>query len=808
MIQKMVRQRKLSNSDKPQKTKNKPKPSNSQGTLSNKMNIVQSIVTLIILCIACFIVYKGYLETRVNTPFDNQKVVQGSGLDVPDLYWGSYRPGTYFGLKTREPYSPVVGLMWYFPHRISSEGISIRHWCEASDGLSAYTWTKHDGRNFGIQEIVDSPVRITTSFVKQLGGQNGGDWTARVSVSDVESKSYGEPVSLLFYAAFETQTSGRVTHYPGSHITGIVGKTDQLGAFTIRLFNISGNVESDSHLTAEGRGLHLLKEVVISTLQLVTVKGVKQIVLPGDITRGKTGNFTVTQITVRVPFEMDIVYESASFVKKQEVLTGQTYNSLLQKKSLYFDNKFESVFKLREKGYNNNEIGFAQAAFSNLIGGIGYFFGSSRVRSEHTKDSVPYWKAPLYTSVPSRSFFPRGFLWDEGFHGLLLSMWDLDIEFEIMSHWFDLMNVEGWIPREQILGVEALAKVPDEFVVQVNTNANPPTFFLTLQFILQNRRDQLTENHLNSLARMYTRLVKWFKWYNTTQTGELAGTYRWRGRNGKTNLELNPKTLTSGFDDYPRASHPSTGERHIDLRCWIAIAAKTLSDICELLGMDGDKYAETYKFLSDNKLLDHLHYSYRSESYADFGLHTDSVMLVKPKPQPHQPHNNPQMHRVVMKDPELQFVDTTFGYVNLFPFLLQILEPHSLKLLKLLNDIRKPQLLWTEYGLRSLSKKSPLYMKFNTEHDPPYWRGPVWININYLALKALSYYSKTPGPHADKAKEIYMELRNNIIKNMLKEYKRTGYIWEQYNDKTGEGQGSRPFTGWSSLVVLIMAELY
>lgn len=50
------------------------------------------------------------------------------------------------------------------------------------------------------------------------------------------------------------------------------------------------------------------------------------------------------------------------------------------------------------------------------------------------------------------------------------------------------MNSEGWIPREQILGGEARAKVPDEFVVQRNENANPPTFFLPLQSIIQVRQ--------------------------------------------------------------------------------------------------------------------------------------------------------------------------------------------------------------------------------------------------------------------------------------------------------------------------------
>ena len=87
-------------------------------------------------------------------------------------------------------------------------------------------------------------------------------------------------------------------------------------------------------------------------------------------------------------------------------------------------------------------------------------------------------------------------------------------------------------------------------------------------------------------------------------------------------------------------------------------------------------------------------------------------------------------------------------------------------------------------------------------------KGAVWININYLTLKSLKFYSTTEGPYKEKAKRIYTELRQAIINNILKNYEENGYIWEQYNDKTGKGQGTHPFTGWSSLVVAIMAEIY
>ena len=77
-----------------------------------RMYLMAGLVSLIAVGYFC---YQGYLETRVNTPLDYPKVVRLSGLDVPDRFWGSYRPGVYFGMKTRSPKDIVTGLMWFLP---------------------------------------------------------------------------------------------------------------------------------------------------------------------------------------------------------------------------------------------------------------------------------------------------------------------------------------------------------------------------------------------------------------------------------------------------------------------------------------------------------------------------------------------------------------------------------------------------------------------------------------------------------------------------------------------------------------------
>ena len=153
-----------------------------------------------------------------------------------------------------------------------------------------------------------------------------------------------------------------------------------------------------------------------------------------------------------------------------------------------FAARFKSVFPIPPSNQTTEK--FSQDITSNLLGGIGYFYGSSiegrgvthewDEEDEETEGEEP--KEPkltepreLFTATPSRSFFPRGFYWyarridrtlgcsswhrDEGFHLLHIGAWDNALSLEILKDWVDLVDEDGWVGREQILGEEARSRV-------------------------------------------------------------------------------------------------------------------------------------------------------------------------------------------------------------------------------------------------------------------------------------------------------------------------------------------------------------
>jgi mannosyl-oligosaccharide glucosidase len=115
--------------------------------------------------------------------------------------------------------------------------------------------------------------------------------------------------------------------------------------------------------------------------------------------------------------------------------------------------------------------------------------------------------------------------------------------------------------------------------------------------------------------------------------------------------------------------------------------------------------------------------------------------------------------------------------------------------------------MWTEYGLRSMAKDDKMHGRANAPGDAPYWRGPIWINCNYLAIEGLRHYASKEGPLQARAADLQKKLAGNVVRNLAANFHRTGFLWEQYDPETGKGQRTHPFNGWSSLVVKIMAGL-
>lgn len=350
---------------------------------------------------------------------------------------------------------------------------------------------------------------------------------------------------------------------------------------------------------------------------------------------------------------------------------------------------------------------------------------------------------------------------------------------DIVRSWFNLMDEDGWIAREQILGAEARSKVPQEFQTQYPHYANPPTLFLILELIANrisasSLNPAETSAYTTALRELYPLMKRHYFWYRKTQRGDITSYdrtarsskegYRWRGRTPA-------HILTSGLDDYPRAQPPHPGELHVDLLSWMGLMSKSLHTIATILGESDDAktFASHASAITDN--IDDLHWEEGAKTFCDASIDQYEEHI-------HVCHK---------------------GYISIFPFLTGMLAPSHPHLGAILDTIADPEELWSPHGIRSLSKSDPFY---GTGEN--YWRSPIWVQMNYLVLTNLLKIAEAKGPHQKRASSMYTKLRRNLVNTVYKSWKETGFAWEQYNPETGMGQRTQHFTGWTSLVVNVM----
>ena len=122
---------------------------------------------------------------------------------------------------------------------------------------------------------------------------------------------------------------------------------------------------------------------------------------------------------------------------------------------------------------------------------------------------------------------------------------------------------------------------------------------------------------------------------------------------------------------------------------------------------------------------------------------------------------------------------------NLFPLITGRM-PDSIAQ-RLLAHLRDPQQFWSRYPVPTVALDDPKF-------DPmQMWRGPTWVNINYLLVEGLQRI----GQH-----ELAVELRRRTLEVMSL----TDDIFEYYHPETGENPPkAAPIFGWSSAVFIEMA---
>ena len=219
----------------------------------------------------------------------------------------------------------------------------------------------------------------------------------------------GQLVSVLFYATHEGEAKFTPIFDHQGALARLKGESPELGKFTLLFLQPTSGVKLVNHLITHTPNVHSVRDVVMANLGYVKIAKDKWLVgLPGRVVKRNDKNqelptnFYVNQLTLELPFEVEITFQSLSIADLQDSISGPMFTAELRKCLESFNNKFEEKFPLAEKGFSESQVSFAQAALSNMVGGIGYFHGRSKVISQYYKEPVDYWPSSLYTAVPSR----------------------------------------------------------------------------------------------------------------------------------------------------------------------------------------------------------------------------------------------------------------------------------------------------------------------------------------------------------------------------------------------------------------------
>ena len=238
------------------------------------------------------------------------------------------------------------------------------------------------------------------------------------------------------------------------------------------------------------------------------------------------------------------------------------------------------------------------------------------------------------------------------------------------------------------------------------------------------------------LREIFPALKRWNGWWMSQRTGEIEGLAHYQ------------HPYSSGLDDSPLWEHcfPVVAP---DLNTYLVIQMEALAVIAEALGLSDE--AHTWRAKSEQLLSRMLEALYDPELGFFWPRHS----------------GQPILERTPM---------------NLYPLWSgRIPREVEARLVEHLND---PGLFWGPYPLSTVARTSDAYAPTTM------WRGPVWININYIFIEALQRVGQ---------RALAEELRERTLALVA----RNEGIYEYYNPEEGTPpERAAPMFGWSAALFI------
>jgi hypothetical protein len=313
-------------------------------------------------------------------------------------------------------------------------------------------------------------------------------------------------------------------------------------------------------------------------------------------------------------------------------------------------------------------------------------------------------------TTPDRWPHRKMWLWDSIFHAIGWRHLDPALAREMISSVLDTQRADGFI-----------AHMADPRATSQITQ--PPVLALGVKLVNE------AEPNLEWVRAVYPRLVAYLAWDRANRDSDGAGLLEWWIEG-----DVNCRSGESGMDNSPRFD-TATRLDAVDFNSFLALEYETLAHLAGLLGLEAD--AACWQ-----------------------GVHAELCRLINARLW------NEEAGFYLDYDVERQGVSPVLSSAGFLPLICGAASPAQAR--RLAEHLADPRSFATPLPVASIAVKDAAHYRKDM------WRGPVWINLNWLIAAGFERY----GLH-----EVAADLRHRTMHEIEKFYLQFGSLFEFYDDR-------------------------